>query len=705
MRTLKLIALSLLWAVLAACSGSKNADRAQPTPPPPGQPVTGVITAKFDPGSGVVPFPSNLLFTGTTDLTLNPPVADPNDYGDPVVALSAMDGFSTVAPWSTGFSTSIDPSSVKPGVSVRVFEVSTHPTGAVTGVVAELAPGTEYVATVAGDSTLAILPLKPLKPLTNYMAVLTNGIRDTAGNAASPDTIYYIVKGHDPLVDEQGNSTSGALDNASAQALEPLRQLTNTQEYAAAAMGIDPESIVLSWVARTQSVMPTLSAIRGMTQAGPIQVAPTGVDTSVIGGFGLGDIYIGVLTVPYYLEAPSQENPIAPLNGFMQAAPGGYVAPFDAMGLDPTSTQLTFANPVPVVKSYQTIPVLMTVPNANSGQSMPSNGWPVTIFQHGITRNRGDMLAIADTMASQGHVVIAIDQPLHGITPTDDLAPLLYVENSPFGPVASERTFDVDYISNTTGAPGPDGVVDSSGSHMINLASLLTSRDNGRQAVADLWVLTASIPEIDLGPMSLDASSISFVGQSLGAMVGIGYLSMEPNVNVGVLSVPGGGIAKLLENSPTFGPRIVAGLGAAGVVQGTADFELFMTVFQTVMDAVDPINYAALAAAGNAILMHEVVGGNGVPPDQVIPNAVATAPLSGTEPLIRAMMLAPVTNTTVDQAGLRAVARFTFGDHGSLLSPAASLAATQEMQGQMASMIVTRGTAVQVNNPNVLAGQ
>lgn len=56
--------------------------------------VTGVLTARFDPSNGVIPFPSNLLFTGTTDLTLNLPVVDPSDFGDPSVALSALDGFS-----------------------------------------------------------------------------------------------------------------------------------------------------------------------------------------------------------------------------------------------------------------------------------------------------------------------------------------------------------------------------------------------------------------------------------------------------------------------------------------------------------------------------------------------------------------------------------------------------------------------------------
>src|SRR5580765_654119 len=67
--------------------------------------VTAVITSRFDPSNAVVPFPTNLLLQGTTDLTLNIPVANPANYGDPAVAMNALDGFSTIAPWSTTFST------------------------------------------------------------------------------------------------------------------------------------------------------------------------------------------------------------------------------------------------------------------------------------------------------------------------------------------------------------------------------------------------------------------------------------------------------------------------------------------------------------------------------------------------------------------------------------------------------------------------
>jgi len=144
---------------------------------------------------------------------------------------------------------------------------------------------------------------------------------------------------------------------------------------------------------------------------------------------------------------------------------------------------------------------------------------------------------------------------------------------------------------------------------------------------------------------------------------------------------------------------IVGGLAAAGLQQGSADYNLFMTVTQTVLDSADPINHARNAALTNAILLQEVVG------DTVIPNAVATAPLSGTEPLVRTMQLTPINATYSDANGVRVVTRMLGGSHGSLLSPAASLAVTAEMQGQMASMAASMGTTVVINDPSVLASE
>ena len=696
--------------LLAACGGSSNSDRAAPTPPPTngdGSPVTGVLTARFNPSNAVLPLPNNLLLSGTTDLTLNPPVANPNNFGDPTVAIGTLDGWSTTGPMSTSFNASPSTASIVPGQTVRIFEVSlTGPGGGTTRIVRELAGGTEFVTALAPSDasgrTLAIIPTQPLKQLTSYLVVLTNGIRDARGNDATSDQAYFLAKRPSALC-ANGQSTDPLLPASTACALEPLRQLTNSHLAVAAAAGIPRDKVVLSWAFTTQSITPVMQAVRSITEPGAAQLVPTGMTTAAAGLPPVADIHIGTLKVPYYLSAPSQANPTAPLNTFWKAAPGAYVPPFNAAGLSPASTNITFANPFPVKTADINIPVLATIPNAASGRTKPATGWPVVIFQHGITGNRTHALAVSATLAAQGFAVVAIDLPLHGLPSDSPFA----IGNTPFGAIASERTFDVDYVNNASGAPGQDGIADSSGTHFINLSSLLTSRDNLRQAVADLFVLTATLPSLDIdgnGTGDFDSSRMQFVGLSLGAIVGTSFLALEPNVNVGMLSAPGGGIARLLDGSATFGPRIRAGLAASGVQAGTPTYDSFMGAAQQVIDSIDPVNYG-FASAQNAILLHEVVGdGAANKPDQVVPNNVPGAPLSGTDPLIRVLGLSAITQTTQAANGIRGVTRFTAGEHASLISPTAP-AVTAEMQGQMASLLMSSGTTVVVQDPSVIRAQ
>jgi hypothetical protein len=180
----------------------------------------------------------------------------------------------------------------------------------------------------------------------------------------------------------------------------------------------------------------------------------------------------------------------------------------------------------------------------------------------------------------------------------------------------------------------------------------------------------------------INAAGIHYLGHSLGAIVGGVYLGVasKTEVSTATLAMPGGGLADLLIDSPTFGPRIVAGLGAQGLVQGTTLFEQFLRDAQTAVDSGDPLNYIAAAAVNHPIHLLQIVGSDSSPPDQVVPN-------SATQRLIDAAALArihapaapgPVTNAS----GFRAYVSFVTGDHGSIIDPTASLAVTTEMQAE-----------------------
>ena len=76
----------------------------------------------------------------------------------------------------------------------------------------------------ATGKTIAIVPTKPLEELSSYMAVVTDDVKDANGNDATPDQTYFLTQRTSPLC-TGGVSTDPLLPNATACALEPLRQL------------------------------------------------------------------------------------------------------------------------------------------------------------------------------------------------------------------------------------------------------------------------------------------------------------------------------------------------------------------------------------------------------------------------------------------------------------------------------------------------
>lgn len=731
------VAVALL---LGACSGGGYG-----TVGPPdltganGNPGGGTVTppsagtALFQLNAGVLPYPSDLYFAGSTDGTLN--IQPPNAAMPNQAAINALDGFSTTAVIRERFGGALDPTSFTAASVIVIPVITDNLTKATIGVAgtgAPLTPGVDYTAALAtdagvGPSILEITPLHPLTPSTcisngqflgancttgnGYLVILTNGIKDASGKPAVPDADYAAIKAAlasggakcpsitDPTLNGVCQLTGAHLQIAAAlaQAIPPL------------ANSLNPANIVLSFSFTTESTVDSLELLTATTLGGPaepIKLNPTGLNTHLVNPAlpGLADVYVGVLSIPYFLSRS------APLTEYWHAPP---------FPLDMTSTFTTRFNPVPVPTETLLIPVLVTVPNASSGQSAPAGGWPVVIFQHGITRNRLDMFAVGDSFAQAGFVTVAIDLPLHGITtpfnPADPTTIFYATGANPLyaglGLPASgsiERTFDLDAQSNTSGAPGPDGAIDPSGVHFLNLASLLTSRDNLREVVADLVTFAHALPALNV-PGGVNPASLHYVGHSLGAIEGGMYLAVAPSalVGTGTLAMPGGGITQLLLDSPSFAPQINAGLAAQGVTPGTTLYAQFFRDAQTVVDAGDPINYFPLAVAQHPIHLIQVVGGAPMAaggqflPDQVVPN-------SATGRLIALGGLTQAHPPGAAGAKLDVFVNFTAGTHGSILDPTCGVpaggtpeplcaAATVEMQTEAVAFALTGGTQLPVS--------
>lgn len=641
----------------------------------------------FSPADGG-PSTNNLLFAGSTDGTLNIPFA-PNDPSASILtALNTLDGFSTTNPITTNFSTPLDKTSLAIGESIRVFEVNTVASGGVTGVVRELSPQEMTATTVdAENKTLAIVPLRPLKESTTYMAVLTNGIKDEAGTPVGSSSTYLLLKSEIEIPD------TATPDPAQLAQLRGLRPLINSFESAASSASVAKDSIVLSWTFTTQSITPVLDTLAASATSGTLNLVPTGftpkdvIPTSP----GISDIHIGTLEIPYYLEAPTTQNPTAALTSFWKGAGGSFLTRF---------------NPTAVETSKITTPVLLTVPKETATNPKPASGWPIVMYQHGITRVRTDMIIYADNMAQAGFAMIGIDLPLHGALPLrGDGAPNPFYAGNTLIPNDREATFDMDFANNATGAIGtPDGNIDPSGTHFINLGSLLTSRDNVRQGVSNLLVLRRSLQSIP----DIDAEKVGFIAHSLGGVIGSTYLGVETKPLPTSLVTTGGGISGIVNGSASFGPFVRTGLAANGVTGD--DVTRFFIGAQAVLDSADPLNFAESAAAVHPIHMIEVIGDGSSDhlPDQTFPNLVP--PLSGTEPLAALMGLKSVSQTVNDIApGAGGIVRFIQGDHSSPLDPTRGapegtsyLNVFTEMHKQMAVFQRSFGTTIQISDAEII---
>ena len=635
----------------------------------------------FDSTAGNIPYPNNILFAkadGTVGSTLNLPY-NPED-SDAVVKqqLNTLDGFSTTSPITIGFNGSINPSTLFKGL--HFYEMNaTGIAREISFYVAGLQAG-EFVATTSGNK-IVILPVKPLKQNTNYAVALTKAITDDANKSLAPDLASALLLKTTPLYDTT-NHTS--LSDADAQKFEGIRQAS--QQVIGAILQstsntLSREEIVSAWSFKTQSIGKVTTAISDANISATMSIQDTHLTAQqIIGSTGAdvssmkgnAEVYAGTLSqLPYYLAKASSTHDTAPL-----------------------TKSFTFAanSSLPDVNATITIPVLVTIPKATN-ISMPATGWPVVIFQHGITQNRTNLLAISEAFASVGYAAVAIDLPLHGI---DDNTSGLYI-------AGIERTFDLDLINNTTGASGPDGKIDPSGTYYINLKSLLTSRDNIKQTTSDLIALKNSFGNIvSTDGVKFDPNRVAFVGHSLGTIAPFGFLAHANNLESVTLAMPGGGIAQLLNNSVSFGPKIEAGLADAGVIKGTSSYDSFMLATQTILDSADPINYALQVGETQKVFAIEVVGGNGELSDQVIPNSVATAPLSGTDPLLTYLQASTLSGHNGDNITPNKTARYNVGDHSSILDPSASVDATVSMQTQTATFVGSRGTAIPIVNSDLL---
>ncbi|MCF5860614.1 VolA/Pla-1 family phospholipase [Aeromonas veronii] len=477
-------------------------------------------------------------------------------------------------------------------------------------------------------------------------------------------------------------------------------------------------AIAGSWdKAKTQSwhgAIPSLYAIANALKAG---------DSEVIGGLvgsGVDPALLGEL-----IADPSRQSELlteaSKLIGVTLTSGG---KPLDA------ERNIGRFNPLPTLTEVQSVPLRIFA-------AAPLNTiTDVIIYQHGVTSIKENAYALAlgqigaglqVTPTAKNVAVVVIDHPLHG-----------------------ERGYALSGSMDTvTTSENP--------TPYLNLGYLTVARDNLKQSVADLLGLRLAVGLANAkglgGQLGGAGLKVHFLGHSLGAITGANLLAVANQTtgsaqadalfkfDTGGLAMPGGGIAPLLLNSPSFGPTIKMSVLTAGSPELKAGFAAYepncktvkATCFvneflpslnattqaaavttlqsysfaaQTVLDSADPINLGSGVAKSFPLFATEIVGDGALNlPDQVIPNSIASAPLGGTEPLFKVLGLQELKGSGVLPAGHHAV-RFLKGGHSSLLAPDENFdptgAVTAEIQTQFASFFMSGGAAVKVTDDTLI---
>jgi hypothetical protein len=665
MRRLKIFFM-LIGAALAGCDSGGPSTGPDPISftPPPAPSGTG-FAALYAPPVDVVPYPIDLY--NPTGLKLAVPAKRTTPLA---AALNTLDGFSTTAVITAPFNAPVDPATLIP------FNPLSSPTGNESVYVVDvthntpLVPGVHYSVRLSsaaggGESLVEIVPLRPLQPRTRYAFIMTSKIRSATGVAASADTIFGAVR---------DAHLTGLSSVPGVPALTPLfPAIAPLITLATNVLGIPGNSVIVAWTMQTQSISDVLEVIEQTAVPRTALLTSAGITTAELGLDlpGLASIYVGWLEVPYY------GDPANPLTSFWVNS-----------SLQPP----TAANPVPVPRvAAKRIPLLATLPSPATGLTQPPAGWPVLIFQHGITRDRTLALAIADAFSQAGFAVVSIDLPLHGVT---DTASAFYQgPSSQLG--NNERHFNLDNVG-ATGVFAPDGKIDN-GWQILNVQDPLNGRDHFRQAVADTINLVRTLPVLnfpdgDPNP-DLDGARIHYLGVSLGSIISGVFLGLNADVTTATLQSPAGSWTAILTDPEAidFGKPFRDALSAQGFPPGTVGFDDFVRDLQTVIDAADPVNYAIDAGSLHPLHVIEILG------DNVVPN-------KPTDYLASLWGLPSVSSTVavVPPATTRGIVRFKGAGHSSLFNPSINPTVTAEMQRESVTFAASRGSALEITNGSVV---
>ena len=615
--------------VFGCSSGSNLPDTTNAT--------TSTNAAVFDPATGDIPLP-NVLATATAADPLTEFVAPgtaktvakggprpANTPMNPAEALAYVNKYemgstSAVAgvnaPIYIHFNGPLDPVTVT-GANIKVFQTTTSGTIDPGGLTENGAldftdvTGMFTFKYAEGGTDLFLFPNFPLLPGAKYLYVVTSRVKDAASDKAVINSpVFNALKSIFPLVgpfsqleavrDNSYTDTTRSSIKFSgyAKVMNDLIAKSATTTISSrddiALMGrfiTTGAGFIQTDAANSATRIPTESALRsfaagaglgglpGKTWSNSIAgttTLPPAAFWGAIPGAGSAPATVGVVVTGTFSSAELSMDPVI------------VRAPANAATMDLSNVAGAYNPAAGVVQAFRSggnltgfyhqtssVPFVYVAPTAPNGK--------LVIFQHGITGQKEQVVAVAGALTAAGYAVVAIDLPLHGA---------LAVPGHTSGDVWGQ-----DFMA--IGAP-------------------LATRSNVQQAAFNLNRLELAVKTggfVGVAGTAAPPSEIKYVGISLGSIVGAYYLAGNTTLNPaavppytqttlnndmkGFLSVPGGRLAYLIQNSPTFSPSVNAGLLAlANITTGSPKYHQFFQATQSVIDPVDPATVTTPLAIG-----------------------------------------------------------------------------------------------------------
>ena len=385
-------------------------------------------------------------------------------------------------------------------------------------------------------------------------AVLTTGVRDKNGRGITASPSFLALSG--ARADAVTKLYGAALDTVSG-ALVSAVGAANQADAATHIVGLA--------VFTTNTMEEELYGLRDQLEAAPApaiawdttSMAPMGATkftskTPLPAGFTASlDDWLGVASAPKLPDGTDDPDRGLPVRAhdaidaigtavfeavnYLSVRPNGYADPDHANFARDANGKIIPAPEKPTAKIWITFFTPKT--------TMPANGYPAVIVQHGLSNSRDYSFALANTLCKNGWIVAAIDS----VT---------------FGARAPEAMYQNDAANNWTGAPGskyagPDGLADPVNGSVNGpadafgaLLNIGAFRDQLRQAEFD----TAQLAKVlkaspDLSPLQtgttapkIDPAHVAYVGDSFGGIEGAVAAAIEPSLDAWTLNVAGGGI-------------------------------------------------------------------------------------------------------------------------------------------------------------------